>query len=156
RNERRFFDIWTNFTGRSYRNGITEMPGDDVRIEQIKIQAAIDPDLSMKAVTRLRVVPKRAERALPFELSQQMQITQVKIDGAPGEVFYPESLRANLLRSADNNLVLVAGDREFAAGTPVEVEVHHEGKVITSAGDKVYFVGARGAWYPNLGQQLAE
>src|SRR5262249_57841085 len=56
----------------------------------------------------------------------------------------------------DNNLVLVAGDREFAAGTPVEVEVHHEGKVIASAGDKVYFVGARGAWYPNLGQQLAE
>ena len=36
-----------------------------------------------------------------------------------------------------------------------EIEIHHEGKVISDAGNQVYFVGARGSWYPGRGMQFA-
>ncbi|MBI3683282.1 MAG: hypothetical protein HY235_23160 [Acidobacteria bacterium] len=156
RNERRFFDVWTNFEAQSWRTGRRKFPGQDLRISRVRIDATIEPDLMLKAVTRLEITPARNERVLVLEISRQMHVTEVKVDGAPGEAFHPESLRANLMRSADNQLLLISGPREFAAGKRVEVEVRHEGKVISPAGERVFFVGARGVWYPNRSLQFAD
>jgi hypothetical protein len=64
-------------------------------------------------------------------------------------VFSPESLRANLMRSAENNMVLISGDQPFLANRSYELEFAHEGNVIAQAGEGIYFVGTRAAWYPN-------
>jgi len=155
RDERRYFDIWTNFAGQSFRKGQKAMLRQEIKIEGVQIQATIEPDLRLKAVSRLKIKPVSTDRTIALELSQRMKVTAVKVNGMPAEVFSPESLRANLLRATDSNLLLITGDREFAAGETVEVEVHHEGTVILQAGDGVYFVSARGIWYPNRGQQFA-
>lgn len=155
REERRFFDVWSNFEARSWRNGTRQPYDRDFQIDHIAIDATIERDLNMKAVSRVRLTPRSTQRALGLELSQQMRITSVKVNGVPGEAFYPESLRANLLRSADNLLVLFTGEKEFPAGAPVELEIQHEGRVIAQAGDGVYFVGSRGVWYPNRRVQFA-
>ena len=155
RDDRRFFDIWTNFAGQSFRKGQKAPAKQDLKIEGFQIQATIEPDLSMKAISRLKIQPLFADRTIALELSQRMKITAVKVNGMPADVFSPESLRANLLRGTDSNLLLISTDREFNAGETVEVEVQHEGTVILQAGDGVYFVGARGVWYPNRSQQFA-
>jgi hypothetical protein len=155
REGRSYFDTWTNFQSRSFRMGQRPTPLPDLKIESYKIDATIDPELKLSAVSRIRVIPQYTDRTLALELSQQMKVTAVTVDGALGEAFSPASLRANLLRSNDNNLVLISAGREFPANQPVELEVRHEGNVIQSAGQSVYFVSARGAWYPNRMSQFA-
>ncbi|MBL8175421.1 MAG: hypothetical protein JNK48_12175 [Bryobacterales bacterium] len=155
REERRFFDVWTNFEARSWRSGLKQPQDRDFQIENVAIDASIESDLNMKAVSRLRLIPRQTLRSIGLELSQQMRISEVKINGAPGDAFYPESLRANLLRNVDNLLVLFTGEKEFPAGQPVDLEIRYEGKVIAQAGDGVYYVGSRGVWYPNRRVQFS-
>lgn len=156
REERRFFDIWTHFQARPWRTGVKKPLGDGIRIESVAIQAEVTPDLLLKAVTKLRVIPERDEQTLAFELSQRMTVTEAKVDGQPAEAYSPESMRANLLRGVDNHIMLLSADsRKFEAGKPVDIEIHHEGKVILQAGNNVFYVGSRGAWYPNRLLQFA-
>lgn len=155
REERRFFDTWTNFEGRSFRMGQRSKPGQNVRVEDVRIDASIEPDLTLKATTRLRVVPLATERSLVLELSQRMKVVEATINGAPAEAYSPESLRANLLRGNDNNLLLLSTGTPLPAGQPLEIVVRHEGQVIVPAGDEVYFVSARSSWYPNRNLQFA-
>lgn len=155
RNERRYFDIWTNFDALSWRKGIRKPAVDNFRVESVSIDATIAPDLKLSALTRLRLTPLEAERVIPLELSPRMTVTEVLIDGEPAEAYAPESLRANLLRSSDNHTVLVLAGRELPAGKSVEVALRHEGNVIARAGERIYYVGDRGAWYPNRPRQFA-
>lgn len=156
RDDRRYFDVWTNFEAQSWRTGRRKGLPPEPKIHHVRIHAVIEPDLGLKAVTRLQVTPARTERSLAFELSRRVGVTGVKVDGEPAEAFSPESLRANLLRSSDNNIVLVTREREFPAGKAVAVELEHEGNVILRAGNTVFFVGARGNWYPNRSLQFAD
>lgn len=155
RDERRYFDIWTNFEAQPWRRGARKTAEDNFRVDRVQIDATIDPELKLSAVTRLRLRPLTAARVIPLEVSPRMTVQEVSIDGVPAEAFAPESLRANLLRSMDNHTVLVLADRELPGGAPVELTIKHEGGVITPAGDRIYFVGARGAWYPNRPRQFA-
>ena len=79
-----------------------------------------------------------------------MRVTDVTVDGQPAEVFQKESLRSNLIASTGNESFLVVTPAPLEAGKPHEIEFRHEGAVIGKAGQGVYFVGARGAWYPRM------
>ncbi len=155
REDRRYFDIWTNFEAQSWRTGRRRTSGEKFRIEQVAIDAAIERDLTLTGVTKLRLTPLDPERIIAVELSPRMRVEQVTINGQPAEWFSPESLRANLLRGNENQTTLLTTGTEFPAGVPIEVEVKHQGKVIVSAEEKIYFVGERGAWYPNRTRQFA-
>jgi hypothetical protein len=50
---------------------------------------------------------------------------------------------------------LVVPPEPLRQGVEYEFEFHHSGKVIHDAGDRVFYVSARGAWYPMFGQQFA-
>jgi hypothetical protein len=84
-----------------------------------------------------------------------MRVDAVRIDGEPAEAFQRESLRASLVRGADNEAFLVVPAQPLEAGRRYQVEFEHQGDVIMEAGNKVYFVGARGTWYPRLGAEFA-
>ena len=84
-----------------------------------------------------------------------MQVSSATIDGEPAEVLQPESLRSNLLRNDGNDLFLVVAPHPLEAGREYELEFHHEGAVVEDAGHQVYFVGARGSWYPNFEMEFA-
>lgn len=155
REERRYFDIWTNFQAQAWRTGRRQTAGENFRVDRVNIDASIEQDLTLKATTRLRMTPLKAERVIAVELSPRMTVQQVLINGQPAEAFAPESMRANLLRGNENQTTLLAAAEAFPAGVPIEVEVKHEGKVIAAAEEKIYFVGARGAWYPNRTRQFA-
>ncbi|MCS7025762.1 MAG: M1 family aminopeptidase [Bryobacteraceae bacterium] len=156
RENRRFFDTWTHFQARPWRTGTRRALGDGLRIQSVKIQAEITPELYLRAVTTLRIQPERREKTLALELSQRMKVTRATVDGQAAEAYSPESIRANLLRSIDNQILLIsAGAGEFEPAKVVEVELHHEGQVILEAGNNVYYVGSRGSWYPNRTLQFA-
>jgi hypothetical protein len=149
-----YFDDWTNFPALSARKDPAPRKL-DLDVSDYRIDATINPDLSMTAVTRVKVKPREGPLAATrFEVAPAIAITGATVDGRAAEVVQPESPRSNLV-SRGNNIFLVVPAEPLAAGREYEFEFHHEGKVILDAGDGVYYVTARGAWYPMHGLQFA-
>jgi hypothetical protein len=154
RDNRVYFDDWFSFTARSFRKSSAPRAL-DLAASDYRIDAAIDPDLSMSAVTRVKIrAPEGGMAAAAFEITPAMTITGVTVDGRPAETLQPESLRSNLLR-AGNKMFLVVPPVPLQAGRDYEFEFHHAGKVVMDAGDRVFYVAARGNWYPMHGLQFA-
>ena len=156
RNGHSFFDTWTRFAGTKQRRDASAAPELPFTLDNYRIETEIHPDLTLSCVTRATATPKQSfGRALPFWTSRQMRITEARIDGRPAEVFQRESLRATLIGGNDNEEFLVMFPEGLDPGKPHEIEFHHEGNVIAKAGQNVFFVAARGTWYPRLGDAFA-
>ena len=155
RNNRAYFDSWSSFPSRSFRNGAAP-PSPRAAIGDFKIEATIGDDLKMTAVTHARLTLKEADAApLRFSISPNMRVTEARIDGNPAELFTHESLPSNVLSGAEDSEFLVIPASPLDPGKPHELEIHHEGEVIHKAGDGVYYVNSRGTWYPRMGTDFA-
>jgi hypothetical protein len=155
RDDRLYFDTWTNFTARSSRkNPVPPLP--DLAVRDYRIEATVNPDFSLTAVTRVKVKPRvDGMTVVPFDISLQMTVAETTVDGRPAEVLQGDSLRFNLMRNG-NNLFLVIPPEPLRAGREYEFEFHHSGTVIHDAGDHVFYVSARGNWYPMNRLQFAD
>ncbi|HSW48941.1 MAG TPA: M1 family aminopeptidase [Bryobacteraceae bacterium] len=145
-----YFDIWTSFEARSFRNRSRSLPAQDFRLANYRLDATLEPGLNLKVSTRVTVTPAQTGiRVLAFSFSPHMRVTSATIGGQPAECFQRDALRESLLRGGDATLLLLP-PLSLERGKPYEVEFRHEGKVIHSAGNNVYYVGSRDNWYPNL------
>ena len=144
-----YFDTWTRFEARSFRNGSRRPVDHNVHVSSYRIDATLDPNLHLRVVTHATVGPSLEARALSFDIATQMRVTEALIDGQPAEVFQPASLRSGLIRGDLDEAFLVAPAQPLQPGRDYEIEFHHEGDVVSDAGNHVYFVGARGSWYPH-------
>jgi hypothetical protein len=155
RNNQTFYDTWTNFSVRSVRQNPLP-PKQDVLTSSYRIDATLDAGLVLTAVTRVKVkTTLEGTMAVPFEIAPAMQVTEASVDGQPAEVLQRDSLRGSPAHR-NNGVFLVAPHEPLHAGREYEFEFHHSGKVIVDAGDRVYFVTARGNWYPVQGMQFAD
>jgi hypothetical protein len=149
-----FFDVWTSFVARSFRNRAIEP---DLTLDDFRIEATLQPDLNLSVVTRVKAKPGRAGLpVLAFDIAHPMRISAALVDGQPAEVLQRESMRSELLRNVGNEMFLVVPPSPLERGRGYEVEFRHEGKVIFEAGNRVYYVGARANWFPNIGLQFAK
>ena len=150
RENRLYFNVWTNFAARSYRNGQKQPYRDGVSVKDFRINAQFQPDLTLKATTRMKLsTSSPLSGALGLELSRRMRVTGASLDGQPLEVLEREALRSDMLRVGDNGTVLFLLPQPLVPGRTYDLEVRHEGSVVTSAGNDVYFVASRTNWYPN-------
>ncbi len=150
RNQKTFFDTWTAFAGRAARSSPGNTVWAPIRAEDYRIDADLDDALAMRAVTRVKVTPAAtAGRALPFLISSRMRVTAVKIDGVAAEVYQKPSAGASPAWNGNDEVFLVVPAAPLKPGQSYEFEFHHEGNVITESGKGMYFVGARGTWYPH-------
>ena len=157
RNDQPYFDVWTSFPSRSVRNAPPIDRKPEIVVSETRIEAQVEPDLMLRGVTRLSVMTRRSGLgALAFDISSRMTVTKVLLDGQPVEFMQRESLRLNLIRGREDDTFLVIPPAPLAAGFPHELEFHHEGKVIGTAGNGVYYVTARGIWYPHHGMQFSQ
>jgi hypothetical protein len=147
RNDQRYFDTWTSFRARATRQDPAP-PRQELFTGNYRIEATVNPDLSLSAVTRVTVKsPTDGLRATVFEITPLMAITEVTVDGKPAEFLQRDSLRVNLSLGG-NGLFVVVPPEPLRAGREYEFAFHHNGKVILDAGDRVFYVTARGNWYP--------
>jgi hypothetical protein len=149
-----YFDTWTSFAARSSRlHPASRKP--ELVLRDYRIQAVVNEDLSLSVVTRVKVTaPAGGLPVTPFEIAPEMAVTEATVDGRAAEVLQSDALRVNLMRGS-NNLFLVVPPEPLRAGVEYEFEFHHSGKVIHDAGDRVFYVSARGFWYPMFGDQFA-
>ena len=150
-------DIWTGFEARSFRTHKREAAGPDFALSNFRLDATLEPDLDLRATTRVTLTPGRnRERALPFNVSRHMRLAEVLINGEPAEFIQRGPLSSNLNRDEENDTFLVVPSEELEPGRPYEIEFRHRGAVVSEAGNRVYFVGARGIWYPHQGMLFAD
>jgi hypothetical protein len=158
RDNRSFFDVWTSFKSRSFRNGTRKAPVPQITISNVRLDATLEPDLQLKVKSNMIVTP--SESGLPylvFDLSRRMRVEKALINGMPAEVFQHESVRSNLIRGKEGNGgFLLIPQAELESGRQYEVEVRLEGNVVSDAGNRVYYVGSRANWYPNWPTHFAQ
>ncbi len=155
RNGRPAYDIWTNFEARSSRMGAASAP-DAFTTDSIRIDAALDTNVRMTATVRVAMkVGANPIRALPFSISRAMQVTGARIDGAPAELLFLDSVRGQALRYDENEPFLLLPPNGLSAASVHQIEFDEEGSVISPAGNDVYYVGARSNWYPRSEGDLA-
>ncbi len=149
RGSRLSYNIWTSFAARGVRTGAVKRIEPGFALTHFSIDAALDANLHMKASTTIRVhVGKVALRSFPFEINDAMKVRSVRVDGAPAELFTRDSVREHALHGNADNALLVVTPEKLAPESEHVFSFAHEGDVITSAGNGVYFVGARSTWYP--------
>lgn len=149
-----FFDTWTSFPSRGAR-ALTEPRKPDLAVRDFRIEATVNPDLSLTAVTRFKATPSTDDMAVAaFDIAAAMHVSEVTVDGRPAEVLETDALRVNVARGG-NALFLVVPPEPLRAGREYELAIHHAGNVIANAGDRVFYVSARGTWYPLPGLQFA-
>ncbi len=154
RNNRLSFDTWTSFRARATRMNPAP-PRLDLFTSNYRIEATVNPDLSLSAVTRFTVKsPTDGLVSTDFEITPLMAVTQVTVNGKPAEFLQRDSLRANLALGG-NGLFVVVPPEPLRAGREYEFEFHHNGRVIRDAGDRIFYVTARGNWYPIHRAQFA-
>src|SRR5450755_358011 len=144
RDNRLFFDVWTSFVSRSFRNRPVDQ---ELALDGFRIEETLKPDLNLSVVTRVKA--KGGATPLPvlaFDIAHPMRISAVLVDGKPAEVLQRESMRAELLRNVGNEMFVVVPPAPLQPGREYELEFRHEGKVIFDAGNHVYYVGARANW----------
>ena len=147
RNGGLFFDSWASFTARSERQKPAPS-GIAATVRDYRIEATIDPDLSLSAVTRVTVQPVfDGLAAIAFEITPQMEVTAVSVDGRPAECLQRESVRTQATHGG-NQVFVVAPPEPLRVGHAYEFEFRHTGRVIADAGDRVLYLSARGNWYP--------
>ena len=149
RDDRPFFDVWTSFPARSFRNGKRRAFQHGFHLADFRIQAVLDEELHLSAATEAVLqVDDGPRRVFFFDISPREKVTEVTVDGVPCEIWQRESLRANLF-GGGTGLFLVVAPKPLASGE-YRIRFRHEGRVVSEAGEGVYYVGARGSWYPYL------
>jgi hypothetical protein len=150
------FNVWTDFIPRQFARDTAKAPAQEFKLSHYRIDTEIGSNLAVKAVTRVTLRTGRdAVRVFPFEMAQAMQVNAVRIDGMPAELMRDDSRRGRITGNGEEFEFLAVAPAELAPDSEHEFEFEHQGNVITTRGDGVYFVGARGSWYPHAAGQFA-
>ncbi len=154
RSEQLYFDVWTSFEARSQRNHPAP-PAPQLALDNYRIEATVDPGLLLSVTARVKVTPAvDGMKAATFDLSPAMQLSGVTVDGQTAEWLQRDSLRLNLMRGG-NAMFLVVPPQPLRAGHAYEFEFRYTGHVIQNTGGRVFYVSARGDWYPTHGFTFA-
>ena len=154
------YHVWTSFlpphAPQNTRQGKPASAPPDFSVPEYHIDTEIDAALSARVVTRARLrVGENPARAFSFAIARAMQVTRVRIDGTEAELMRDDSLRARVTANGEEAEFLAIAPTALAPGSEHEFEFEHHGNVILTRGNGVYFVDARGAWYPHVNTGFA-
>ena len=166
-NDIAYYDLWMSFPLRSLRNeAVTRSrfhgptgpawTRDAFGVTNYDIRAAIDPSLNLAADAILSgMVRQGGLRIVMFELSRYLQLKSVVMDGQPLEFIQNETVEGSELARQGNDLVAVVFPQPLVQGAKLQLMFSYSGSVLSDAGGGLFYVGARGTWYPNRGIAMA-
>ena len=151
-----YADIWSSFSARPSKSGRPPASLDELseyHMTTVSVETTINEDALVTATARLDLKPTvEGERLLPFELSRGLKVASVEDgDHHPLDFFQNSLLEGHEIAQRGNDVIYVLLDRPTRKDEPLTLVFKYSGDVITNLGDGIYFVGARGTWYPNHG-----
>jgi len=154
-----YYDMWTSFSWPQpdqHAEAIAASPARPIDITHYKIRAEIKPPTEVDAEAVLQLeVQHGGQRAVLFELSRFLQIKQVAADGQPVEYIHNQAVEGTQLSRRGNDLVAVVFAQPLQSGQRLELRFVYGGEVLSEAGAGLWYVGARGVWFPNLGLAMS-
>ena len=162
-----YYDLWMSFPMRSVRQEDSSnsrfygptgpaWTRDAFHVSQYKIHAAIDASLGLSATATLEGgVRQGGSRILMFELSRDLQLKSVVMDDKPLEFIQNEAIEGSQLSRRGNDQVAVVFPEPLTLGKQLQLNFTYAGSVLADAGGGLFYVGARGTWYPNRGIAMA-
>jgi len=163
-----YYDLWMSFPMASARkdapsasrfHGPTgpSWTRDAFRVAKYTIHTTIDPTLSLSADAEITgTVIQGGARIVMFELSRYLQVKSVEMDGLPLEFIQNETIEGSQLSRRGNDLVAVVFPGPLIPGRQLQLKFTYSGSVLSDAGGGLFYVGARGTWYPNRGIAMAD
>lgn len=141
-----YFDVWTSFAAAN-----VPAPAEQFDPLDYAVDTQIADDLSLSGTATLHFRALSGERVLELELSRFLHVESVTdADGQPFTFFQNQQLRRQDVARRGNDLLFVVLPGSAAAGQEYKLRIAYQGTVIEDAGNGVYFVGARGSWYPHI------
>jgi hypothetical protein len=163
-----YYDLWMSFPMRTVRKEALSAPRfygptgpaftrELFQVAKYTIHVDIDPSLSLSAdATVDGTVRQDGARIVMFELSRYLQLKSVELDGKALEFIQNEAIEGSELSRRGNDLVAVVFPQPLKLGTPLRLDFRYAGSVLSDAGGGLFYVGARGTWYPNRGIAMAD
>ncbi len=162
-----YYDLWMSFPMRSLR----KTPLSDTRfggpsgplwtphvltISSYTINTTLDPSHNLTADATLDVdVKQGGTRIVLFELSRYLQVKRVEYEGKQLEVIQNEAVEGSELSRRGNDTIAVVFPAPLQPGAHFRLRFSYTGSVLSDAGGGLFYVGARGTWYPNRGIAMA-
>ncbi len=156
-----FYDLWMSFPARSTRERRTQgvpalLPAESVRITNVLLKAAIMPPQDLAADADLDLtVEQGGARVLLFELSRNLHVSKVTQGDTPLEIIQNDGVPGGQLARRGNDIVAVVLAQPCVPGQLLHLHFTYQGAVLSAAGGGLFYVGARGNWYPNRGLEMA-
>lgn len=145
-NSATYFDVWTSFAAPN-----VPPPQEQFQALDYTVDTQIADDLSLSSTATVHVKALTPERVLELELSRFLRVGSVTdAAGNPLTFFQNQELRRQDVARRGNDLLFVVLPASAAAGQEYNLRIAYQGTVIEDAGSSVYFVGARGSWYPHV------
>jgi len=146
-NDEDFFNVWT-----SYKPVNAPVPSDDFATISDTQNTTVEDDLTLDAdaVLKLKCLVG-GERVLNLELSRFLKVRSVSDANGNALVFFQnQDIRRQDIARRGNDALYVVLPQQATPDSVYELHFKYKGTVIEDDGNGVYFVGARGSWYPHL------
>lgn len=162
-----YYDLWMSFPMRSLR----KTPLSDTRFggptgpmwtphvlttSKYTVNATLDPAHNLAAEATLDIdVKQGGTRIVLFELSRYLQVKEVEYEGKPLEFIQNEAVEGSELSRRGNDTIAVVFPTPLQPAAHFPLRFTYAGQVLSDAGGGLFYVGARGTWYPNRGIAMA-
>lgn len=158
REGRSFYNVWAQFESRSVRQNQAQQSEINASLEDYRIEVELGgPSLAMKAVVEADLVPsEHSSRTFAFELSENLRLESLLVDGEPADYVQLEQSPAGGASRRQNNVVLLALESEPATDDRPRLRFVYSGEAVADAGQRVFMVMNRGDWYPRGEPGFAE
>jgi len=159
-----YYDVWTSFSSAEVNRGVEAVnatvgeggKADSLAISHYTIRTKIKPPTEIDAEALVQMeVRQGGQRAVLFELSRSLRITEVEADGHPVEFIHNPAIEGTHLARHGNDLVAVVFPQPLRSGQRLELRFVYGGAVLSEAGAGLLYVGALGTWYPNRGLAMS-
>ncbi len=144
----RYYDVWASFR----RADATDpAPAPFVPVAYA-IETSILSDRTLEGATTLTLRAQRSgECMIGLELSRNLSVQSGEDAAGHALVFFQnEAVNRHEIAQRGNDSLLVVLPTAARAGEEFRLRVAYRGRVISDAGNGVYFVGDRGSWYPHV------
>jgi hypothetical protein len=148
-----YADIWCSFASMASRERQEASLVGPVRVRSNRIETRIHEDNSLSGQAELELESRSStDRVLVFELSRRLTVSQVTGEqGRDVMVIQNPSLEESETAARGNDWIVVVLPSPVPEGETFRLNFTYEGNVIAEVGNGVFYVGARGSWYPNRG-----
>jgi hypothetical protein len=143
-----YYDVWA-----SYRIPEVSPRPSAFRPVSYSLDTKIQQDMTLVGSASLLLRAETGgERYLPLQLSRNLQVKSVTLEGGGAlEFFQNEGMSSQQRESQGNDLFAVILPTAPKKGEQLRLNFQYSGKVIRDSGNGVFFVSARENWYPHLG-----